>query len=82
MTPKDILCTHRSAPCCSAIKKLPPTANGNKHRDPQPDNIQKMRKGISPPNPSPQGLKNPAEEEMGRVKEPEVMKDTKKPKAL
>ena len=35
--------THRSVLCSAIIRELPPTANGNKYRDPRPDIMQRLR---------------------------------------
>lgn len=48
---------------------LSPAADGNKHRDPQSDNMQRETdlSGMVPSNSSPQGLGEPEKEEAERV---------------
>lgn len=35
--------THKPVPCLASSKKLPHAANGNRYREPQPDNTQRAR---------------------------------------
>jgi hypothetical protein len=59
----------------SSSKRLSPAAYGDKYKDPQPDNIQKMKdlrtfslcKYMSLPNPSFQGSGNTADEKAERL---------------
>lgn len=53
----------------TSSKMFPPAEDGNKYRDPYPDNMQRVRdlNGRSPTNLSTQDPGNPVEEEEERV---------------
>ncbi|KAL6064844.1 hypothetical protein STEG23_009027 [Scotinomys teguina] len=64
----------RLVPCSVTIRKLLSETHGNKHRDPQLDNVQRLRdpgtvnpKQMPPSNPSHQYSRNPEEEDVERM---------------
>lgn len=68
-------------------KKVPSTAHWNKNRDPQPENMQRMRdrgtlslKQMYLSNPSTQASGDSVEEGAERAEEPEALEDTQEPR--